>query len=1385
MYEGQDVLVNGVPFNRIDEAGNRWILSDLDGWWGLPDANVPDDPRPFQDDGSYFSTGRYEARQIVLSGVIVPGSGAGNPTAAALGAASARNSLNRAMSLVRSTAILQVNETLNGGPKIASVQLVAKPLTRFNDSRNVLEFNFQLRAADPRKYALDPTISTANLESSAEGRTYDRTFDYVYGAAGSGGLMTVDNAGSYNTFGVIRINGPVVHPSIEHLELGRTISIDITLGSDEYLEINLKDRTILLGGSASRRNKLDPSSKWFWFLPGENTLRFTGYQVNQPRPEFPAAENYATNPSFETSWGTASSRINGTANPRAITGLTDWAYTAGTGETGLLVAAGGDTSPAGVQVRENRARSPRAIGTISGVVSGYGGSIANFGTFINGTSQLTALVTPGLSFITRTSYTRDPRASQGYSVAGTGWTYEKGTSEASFSVSTTQDAVTRTNLYRNPKFVAPDSNVGTYFTASSDEDPFLGTCYTIVRTDGLGANTFGAGLRDWTYAPNTEYTVTITVRAVGQDLTGPTVIPVYIRPVGQASSTGQTLLGTIDQPVGDPVTYVFHGTSTATAASAPAITLVSPTVWGEPSSAIMVTNVLVETGNTLGIFFWGDSPEENLELDRHVLYRWAGGENTSNSEAVESIQQLAEGPVGVSGFIRQYLTKPKSAGTSGWTYYDTAATLNAVLGDRGTASIYARSTEAISVQLRLERLTGAGVVVGTAETSTLVTLVPGVWTRVSITDTVDGIAAQFRAQLQIVADAVSTNMPHGSLVDVTALLMEKGIELRDYFDGSFSDISLPFDRTVDFSWSGTEGDSTSLQGETITPDPDGGGSNVIGPIEGINSFARAVIVEPKTTGTSGWAGRDAATTTPATVLTGQRWTVSMYVRYAGEDTEMPITFRMEYQTVAGTSAASFDSAPILLPAGDWVRISISGIAAGNYSYIGWSIRDTTTAGPPANSIVDVTGLLIEKARVSADTSVGAYFDGSTNDTEMSLDRVHVYSWSSTVNASPSIAELTVLSSSSGPLGIEGYARWMALTDKTALTSDLYYHSAVAAASGTTSTPVVGSLWVRSSADVDVIPQVILYNNAAVVNTFTGGTPVALLDTAWHRISFSGTASGTFNRVRVVARLTSGEILHFGDVFDASSVLVDVGVSTLRSYFDGDISDTGVDGVLDWSGTDNASQSTLTVQGVKTFGPVSLPIASNNGTYQTAFQATTWSVIGSRALGHTVTASPSAETYVTPAGTASGLTRLNMVPGEAYTISAYLYVPATQTGTLSANARRIALVVTAPSLGGGTQTIYSDQAANVPGTSRLQLSTTLPVDTTNVELRLMHGATSGTVFWDGVMIEPGLFMSADYFDGDSEFGEWLGTAHDSTSSRPFIPEIRGSTAEVMMRSAWIE
>jgi hypothetical protein len=552
---------------------------------------------------------------------------------------------------------------------------------------------------------------------------------------------------------------------------------------------------------------------------------------------------------------------------------------------------------------------------------------------------------------------------------------------------------------------------------------------------------------------------------------------------------------------------------------------------------------------------------------------------------------------------------------------------------------------------------------------------------------------------------------------------------------------------------------------------------VNGPVAGISSFARAVVVQEKTAGTSGWAGRNSTLALPATVLTGERYTTSVYVRYSGSAPDMTVSLRMEFQNTAGTSAANFDSVDVELPSDEWVRLSVSGVASGSYSYIGWSLRDTTTGGVPENSVIDVTGLLVERTSSALPDS---FFDGNSGTLTTSMDRIHAYSWTSTANASTSIDTLSIAPYAVGPLGVPGFARWIVDAPKSTGNSDLYYHSDTSGASGSSGDDITGSMWVRSSASVTVTPQVIPYNNGTPLTTISG-TPVALGDGEWHRISATGTASGSFNRVRVVARLATGQTLQFGDIFDATSVLVDVDSAVLRPYFDGGVKQAGVEGETSWSNTPHDSQSSLLVRGAKMFGPVSLPISPNETTYQEAFQATSWSVSGSHSLGHTVTASPSTTTYLLPHGTSAGLTRLGMSAGESYTVSAFLNVPEEQPGTPDANARSIAVVVT----GGGAPVFVSGSAPNTPGVYRLSVSFTLPAGATDVSLRLIHGADEGTLFWDNLMIEPGLVLSDQYFDGNSSYGVWDGAENDSTSFRDAIPEIKGATAEVSIRSAWIE
>ncbi len=64
----EDVQLGELVLNYIDSTtGVVWVMSDLQGWWNLPDSEFPDVARGWGD-GSYDADGRYTARIMTLEG---------------------------------------------------------------------------------------------------------------------------------------------------------------------------------------------------------------------------------------------------------------------------------------------------------------------------------------------------------------------------------------------------------------------------------------------------------------------------------------------------------------------------------------------------------------------------------------------------------------------------------------------------------------------------------------------------------------------------------------------------------------------------------------------------------------------------------------------------------------------------------------------------------------------------------------------------------------------------------------------------------------------------------------------------------------------------------------------------------------------------------------------------------------------------------------------------------------------------------------------------------------------------------------------------------------------------------------------------------------------
>lgn len=292
----KDVWLNDLAFSNVDELGNRWLITDIDGWWDLPAPTMGEVDRAYSEDGSYYEPGRYQSRTLRLTGKIIP------PNTETNAGNIARQRLNKQLQLVRKTGLLQVLESAElGGGKQAEVVIVARPIVESNRLNGVLEFDIQFRAPDPRKYSVDLSTTEAYLiGGEGGGRTYNLEFNRTYSGEQARNTALVINDGDYDTYGVIRIHGPIDDPGAHHLESDRHIKFPgMRLGVGQYVEINLGEKTIISESGISLRDRMDDGSRWFKFDAGETRVSLLGSQYLEYEPTVPDVTNYVTDPSFE------------------------------------------------------------------------------------------------------------------------------------------------------------------------------------------------------------------------------------------------------------------------------------------------------------------------------------------------------------------------------------------------------------------------------------------------------------------------------------------------------------------------------------------------------------------------------------------------------------------------------------------------------------------------------------------------------------------------------------------------------------------------------------------------------------------------------------------------------------------------------------------------------------------------------------------------------------------------------------------------------------------------------------------------------------------------------------------------------------------------------
>ena len=336
MQLNADIMLNDIVFNTIDENDVVWVCSDIDGWWNLPDSEVPELTRGL-DDGSYDVRGRYASRNLTFTGSLLC------PTPAA--AAIARNKLIQAIDLIHSGGWLIVGESPD---KAAFVRLSGRPDVTNTKARGRIDFSIGLRAADPVKYSWnweDPdgyenatvlngssevlvnagntnvpitftifggvsanltapiTINNTTLSKTLTVVKDLRSAAYAVNITTSertGNVVTLTTAGhSYYVGDIVSIAGVTTVGRTGLIEAARTITAvtsttitytsatsgtlaslatdgNIGLDSADTLVVDNYNKSVLFNGSAtSARSYVDALVDWIVLAPGDNTITFT------------------------------------------------------------------------------------------------------------------------------------------------------------------------------------------------------------------------------------------------------------------------------------------------------------------------------------------------------------------------------------------------------------------------------------------------------------------------------------------------------------------------------------------------------------------------------------------------------------------------------------------------------------------------------------------------------------------------------------------------------------------------------------------------------------------------------------------------------------------------------------------------------------------------------------------------------------------------------------------------------------------------------------------------------------------------------------------------------------------------------------------------------
>jgi hypothetical protein len=248
-------------------AGSPFQILDVDGLEALPDLSTQDDNRGYND-GMFSGRDFLRGRTITMNLLVM----AGNGNSAFQNFDLFQQALNVQQS---GTTAMNFQLSTSDTEKVINVRVRGRRATIDPEyTFGYIKAQITLFAPDPRYYSATVTTGTMNPQA-APGRTYNRTYNLVYGGGSLTNSLAVVNSGWATTYPTITITGPVTNPQVGNITTGQYLTVNTNLTNTDSLVIDLYNKLVTLNGN-SARNLLAGNSQWFGAPPGTTNFYFTG-----------------------------------------------------------------------------------------------------------------------------------------------------------------------------------------------------------------------------------------------------------------------------------------------------------------------------------------------------------------------------------------------------------------------------------------------------------------------------------------------------------------------------------------------------------------------------------------------------------------------------------------------------------------------------------------------------------------------------------------------------------------------------------------------------------------------------------------------------------------------------------------------------------------------------------------------------------------------------------------------------------------------------------------------------------------------------------------------------------------------------------------------------